>query len=596
MTIRTPAPTGPGGSSSAARTVELPRALTVKELGDILHISPIEIIKELMKNGVMAALTQTIDYATAAQVATELGFQPKEKEAPVAPPPAPVKIQEEGEELQPRPPIVTVMGHVDHGKTSLLDAIRNTRVTAGEAGGITQHIGASTVLVNGQRITFLDTPGHEAFTRMRARGAQVTDIAVLVVAADDGVMPQTVEAINHARAAGVPIIVAINKIDLPNANPDRVKQELLNYGITIEEYGGDTICVPVSARTKEGLDDLLENLLALAEIMELKANPRRPAVGVVLEAQKEPGRGIGATVLVQTGTLRLGDVIVAGDNAWGRVRVMLDDRGRKIRAAGPSIPARVFALSDVPQDGDRVMVVEDERAAKQYIEQRQRERAIAAQSGVTLDTLYSEITAGKVKELNIVLKTDVQGTIDPLRTALEKLSTDDVKVKVIHAGVGTITENDVLLAKAANGIIVGFNTRPEQGARRQAEVERVQIKTYDVIYHAVEDIEAAIKGMQEPVYVEVIDGHAEVRQVIKISRVGNVAGCYVTDGKAVRSSSARIRRGRELVYDGRVQSLKRFKDDVREVQQGYECGITLEGWDEFVVGDVIEFYHRERQQ
>jgi translation initiation factor IF-2 len=596
MTIRTPAPTGPGGGSSAARTVELPRALTVKELGDLLHVSPIEIIKELMKNGVMAAVTHTIDYATAAQVATELGFQPKEKEEPVAPPPVPVKIQEEGEELQPRPPVVTVMGHVDHGKTSLLDAIRNTRVTEGEAGGITQHIGASTVLVNGQRITFLDTPGHEAFTRMRARGAQVTDIAVLVVAADDGVMPQTVEAINHARAAGVPIIVAINKIDLPNANPDRVKQELLNYGITIEEYGGDTICVPVSARTKEGLDDLLENLLALAEIMDLKANPRRPAIGVVLEAQKEPGRGIGATVLVQTGTLRLGDVIVAGDNAWGRVRVMLDDRGRKIRAAGPSIPARVFALSDVPQDGDRVMVVEDERAAKQYIEQRQRERALAAQSSVTLDTLYSEITAGKVKELNIVLKTDVQGTIDPLRTALERLSTDDVKVKVIHAGVGTITENDVLLAKAANGIIVGFNTRPEQGARRQAEVERVQIKTYDVIYHAVEDIEAAIKGMQEPVYIEVIDGHAEVRQVIKISRVGNVAGCYVTDGKAVRSSSARIRRGKELVYDGRVQTLKRFKDDVREVQQGYECGITLEGWDEFVVGDVIEFYHRERQQ
>ncbi len=599
MTTRTPQ--APAGPPEARGPIELPRALTVKELADRMRVNPVDVIKELMKNGVMATVNQSIDFDTAAIVASDFGFEPQEAAAPPAQaqPAASRKVVETSQHLEPRPPIVTIMGHVDHGKTSLLDAVRNTRVTEGEAGGITQHIGASTIIINGQRITFLDTPGHEAFTAMRARGAEVTDIAVLVVAADDGVMPQTVEAINHARAAGVPLVVAINKIDLAGANPDRVKQELLNYGVTVEEYGGDTIAVPVSARTKDGLDDLLESLLAQAEILELKADPRRSAVGVVLEAEKEPHRGNVATVLVQTGTLRPGDVVVAGDNAWGRVKAMFDERGRKLRSAGPSIPTKILGLSAVPQAGDRVTVVEDERTARDWVDRRQREKAAAAAEGasgaVTLDTLFGEITAGKVKELNIVLKTDVQGSIEPIKNALERASNEQVRVKVIHAATGSITESDVMLAKAAKGVILGFNTRVEQGARRQAEAEHVQVKQYDVIYHAVEDIENALKGMLEPVYEEVVDGHAEVRQIIRISRYGNIAGSYITDGKAMRSSSARIRRGRELVFEGRVENLKRFKEDVREVASGYECGITLDGWDDFVIGDVIEFYHRERQ-
>jgi translation initiation factor IF-2 len=599
MTTRTPP--APAGPPEARGPIELPRALTVKELADRMRVNPVDVIKELMKNGVMATVNQSIDFDTAAIVASDFGFEPQEAAAPPvqAQPATSRKVVETSEHLEPRPPIVTIMGHVDHGKTSLLDAVRNTRVTEGEAGGITQHIGASTIIINGQRITFLDTPGHEAFTAMRARGAEVTDIAVLVVAADDGVMPQTVEAINHARAAGVPLVVAINKIDLAGANPDRVKQELLNYGVTVEEYGGDTIAVPVSARTKEGLDELLESLLAQAEILELKADPRRPAIGVVLEAEKEPHRGNVATVLVQTGTLRPGDVVVAGDTAWGRVKAMFDERGRKLRSAGPSIPTKILGLSAVPQAGDRVTVVEDERTARDWVERRQREQAAAAAEGatgaVTLDTLFGEITAGKVKELNIVLKTDVQGSIEPIKGALERASNEQVRVKVIHAATGSITESDVMLAKAAKGIILGFNTRVEQGARRQAEAEHVEIKQYDVIYHAVEDIENALKGMLEPVYEEVIDGHAEVRQIIRISRYGNIAGSYITDGKALRSASARIRRGRDLVFEGRVENLKRFKEDVREVATGYECGITLDGWDDFVIGDVIEFYHRERQ-
>ncbi|HLZ72093.1 MAG TPA: translation initiation factor IF-2 [Dehalococcoidia bacterium] len=599
MTTRTPQ--APAGPPEDRGPIDLPRALTVKELADRMRINPVEVIKELMKNGVMATVNQSIDFDTAAIVATDFGFEPQETAAPPvqAQPAASRKVVESGEHLDPRPPIVTIMGHVDHGKTSLLDAVRNTRVTEGEAGGITQHIGASTIIINGQRITFLDTPGHEAFTAMRARGAEVTDIAVLVVAADDGVMPQTIEAINHARAAGVPLVVAINKIDLAGANPDRVKQELLNYGITVEEYGGETIAVPVSARTKDGLDDLLESLLAQAEILELRADPRRSAVGVVLEAEKESLRGTVATVLVQTGTLRPGDVIVAGDTAYGRVKAMFDERGRKLRSAGPSIPTKVLGLSSVPQAGDRVTVVEDERTARDWVDRREREKAAAAAEGaagaVTLDTLFGEITAGKVKELNIVLKTDVQGSIEPIKNALERASNEQVRVKVIHAATGTVTESDVMLAKAAKGVILGFNTRTEQGARRQAEAEHVEIKQYDVIYHAVEDIENALKGMLEPVYEEVIDGHAEVRQIIRISRFGNIAGSYITDGKAARSAGARIRRGRELVFEGRVENLKRFKEDVREVATGYECGITLDGWDDFVIGDVIEFYHRERQ-
>ncbi len=599
MTTRTPQ--APAGPPEDRGPIDLPRALTVKELADRMRVNPVEVIKELMKNGVMATVNQSIDFDTAAIVASDFGFEPQE----TAPPPVQAqlassrKVVETSEHLEPRPPIVTIMGHVDHGKTSLLDAVRNTRVTEGEAGGITQHIGASTIIINGQRLTFLDTPGHEAFTAMRARGAEVTDIAVLVVAADDGVMPQTIEAINHARAAGVPLVVAINKTDLAGANPDRVKQELLNYGVTVEDYGGDTIAVPVSARTKEGLDDLLESLLAQAEILELRADPRRSAVGVVLEAEKEALRGNVATVLVQTGTLRPGDVIVAGDTAYGRIKAMFDERGRKLRSAGPSIPTKILGLSSVPQAGDRVTVVEDERTARDWVDRRQREQAAAAAEGpsgaVTLDTLFGEITAGKVKELNVVLKTDVQGSIEPIKNALERVSNEQVRVKVIHAATGTVTESDVMLAKAAKGVILGFNTRTEQGARRQAEAEHVEIKQYDVIYHAIEDIENALKGMLEPVYEEVVDGHAEVRQLIRISRYGTIAGSYITDGKAVRSAGARIRRGRELVFEGRVENLKRFKEDVREVATGYECGITLDGWDDFVIGDVIEFYHRERQ-
>ncbi len=580
--------------------IELPSIITVKELGDLMRVGAVDVIKELMKNGVMATINQTIDFDTAAIVASDLGFEPSEAPAPEPEPTTFTtsrKVLETGEGLEPRPPIVTIMGHVDHGKTSLLDAMRNTRVTEGEAGGITQHIGASTIIVNGQRITFLDTPGHEAFTAMRARGAEVTDIAVLVVAADDGVMPQTIEAINHAKAAGVPLVVAINKIDLEDANPDRVKQELTRYGITVEDYGGDTIAVPVSARSKEGLDDLLESLLVQAEILELRANPRRSAIGVVLEAEMDQARGKVATVLVQTGTLRPGDIVVAGDT-WGRVKAMFDERGRKLKSAGPSIPAKILGLNAIPHAGDRVTVVGDERTAREWVDTRQREKDAAAADAytpVTLDTLFGEISAGKMKELNLILKTDVQGSIDPIRSALERLSNDEVRVKVIHSGSGSITESDVMLAKAAKGIIIGFNTRPEQGARRQAEVERVDIKQYAVIYHAIEDIENALKGMSEPVYIEVIDGHAEVRQIIKISRFGNIAGSYVTDGKVVRSGTCRIRRGRELVFDGRVENLKRFKEDVREVQAGYECGITLEGWDAFIVGDALEFYHSERQ-
>ncbi|HEY7294355.1 MAG TPA: translation initiation factor IF-2, partial [Dehalococcoidia bacterium] len=450
MTTRTPQ--APPGPPEERGPLDLPRALTVKELADRMRVNPVDVIKELMKNGVMATVNQSIDFDTAAIVASDFGFEPQEAATPPVQvqPAASRKVAETSEHLEPRPPIVTIMGHVDHGKTSLLDAVRNTRVTEGEAGGITQHIGASTIIINGQRITFLDTPGHEAFTAMRARGAEVTDIAVLVVAADDGVMPQTVEAINHAKAAGVPLVVAINKIDLAGANPDRVKQELLNYGVTVEEYGGDTIAVPVSARTKDGLDDLLESLLAQAEILELKADPRRSAVGVVLEAEKEASRGNVATVLVQTGTLRPGDVIVAGDSAYGRVKAMFDERGRKLRSAGPSIPTKILGLSAVPQAGDRVTVVEDERTARDWVDRRQREKAAAAgegQSGaVTLDTLFGEITAGKVKELNIVLKTDVQGSIEPIKNALERTSNEQVRVKVIHAATGTITESDVMLA------------------------------------------------------------------------------------------------------------------------------------------------------
>jgi translation initiation factor IF-2 len=591
--------------------IELPRALSVRDLADILRVPPVEVIKALMKNGVMAALSQVIDYDTAAIVASDFGVETQEaapsiEELTAAPEGVSVKrlIEEEDPALlQPRPPVVTVMGHVDHGKTSLLDAIRQTDVTASEAGGITQHIGAYQVEVNHPEtgeprlVTFLDTPGHEAFTAMRARGAQATDIAVIVVAADDGVMPQSREAIAHAKAAGVAIIIALNKIDMPNANPERVKQELAQNDVLIEEYGGEIGCVPVSARTKQGVNDLLERILLEADILELKANPDRPALGLVIEAQLDRARGTFATVLVQTGTLHAGEVIIAGDSA-GRIKAMFDDKGRRLRVAGPSTPARILGLGIVPHAGDFVSVAKDERVARSIIEQRLRQRdaeRAALNRPVTLDTLYGAISAGKLKELNVILKADVQGSVEPIRMSLERLTNEQVRVKIIHSAVGNITESDVMLAVASHGIIIGFNVRPEPGAVSVAAREGVELRQYSIIYNVIEDVEKALKGMLDPVYIEVVDGHAEVRQIIRISRYGNIAGSYVQDGKVLRNDQVRVKRGNEILHTGRVAALKRIKDDVSQVDAGYECGITLDDFDAFQTGDVLEFFHRERQ-
>jgi translation initiation factor IF-2 len=591
----------PQGDGS--RTLQIPRALTVKELGDLMDISPVEVIKELMKNGVMATINQTIDFDTAAIVAHDFGFEPEE--APVAETvetaPGGVTYQRFHEDdtsvQEPRPPVVTIMGHVDHGKTSLLDIIRETSVVAGEAGGITQHIGAYQVETDGHRITFLDTPGHEAFTAMRARGAQVTDIAILVVAANDGVMPQTIEAIDHAKAAGVPIIVAINKIDLAEANPDRVKQQLSERGLVIEEWGGDVICVPVSAKTKEGISDLLASTLVQAEVLELKANPARPAVGAIVEAELDSTRGALATVLVQTGTLKQGDAVVVGDT-WGKIKAMFNEHGKRQKTAGPGVPVKVLGLQDVPRAGDTLTVVEDDRKARQIIQQKQREReALEAREvrPVSLDSIFGQMTAGKVKDLNIILKTDVQGSIDPIRTSLERLSTDQTRVNIVHSGSGTITESDIMLALASQGIIIGFNTRPEPGARLVAESEGVDVRHYEVIYNLVEDVEKALKGLLEPVYREVEEGEVEVRQVFRISRRGNIAGCYVRDGVARRGALVRVLRGEDELANTSIESLRRFQDDVREVQSGYECGIALADFDDFQEGDIFRLYRRERE-
>ncbi len=597
-----------GAPGAAPRVLEIPHALTVKELGELMGVSPVEVIKELMKNGVMAAINQTIDFDTAAIVAHDLGFEPVEAKphgeaAAVAEavhetraPLRAVIEEDDPAKLRPRPPVVTVMGHVDHGKTSLLDAIRKTNVTAQEAGGITQHIGAYQVETDGHRITFLDTPGHEAFTAMRARGAQVTDIVVLVVAADDGVMPQTKEAIDHVRAAGVPMIVAINKIDLPQANPDRVKQELSENGVIIEEWGGDVPCVLVSARTGEGLKDLLDTILVLAEVQELKANPDRPAVGTVIEAQLSSTRGPLATVLVQTGTLRVGDAVIVGDT-YGRIKAMFNEWGQRVKEAGPSTPVEILGIESVPSAGDRLTVVKDEKFARETVAQRIREREAAAlreHRGVSLESVFGEITAGKVKELNIILKTDVQGSAEAVKQAIERLGTDEVRAKVIHAQTGMITESDVMLAVASRGVIIGFNTKVEPGARRLAEQEKVDIRLYNIIYQLTEDIDKALRGMLAPTYREVVTGHAEVRQVFKVGRKGQIAGCYVRDGAVTRSDRVRVIRGGEVVAEGRIESLRRFQEDVREVQSGYECGIKVEGVDEFQEGDVLELFHVEQ--
>ena len=591
-------------NAAETRTIEVPRVLSVKELGDLMGVSPVEVIKELMKNGVMASINQVIDYETAAIVASDMGFEAiearsaEQAEVPVDTDAGGFKvIEEDGATLTPRPPVVTIMGHVDHGKTSLLDAIRETKVASGEAGGITQHIGAYQVHVNDQDITFLDTPGHEAFTAMRARGAQVTDVAVLVVAADDGVMPQTKEAIDHAKAAGVPIVVAMNKIDLENANPDRVKTELSENGVMIEEWGGDTPIVPVSARTKEGLDDLLANILVVSEVLDLRANPARAAIGVVVEAELSKTRGPLATVLVKTGTLNVGDYVVVGET-MGRVKAMLNDHGKRIKSAGPSEPAEILGLDAVPKAGEIMTVAPDEKTARATVIERVRSREAAAmhqQQHVSLDTLFGEISAGKLKELNIIVKTDVQGSIEPIRTSLERLSNEQVKVKIIHTGTGGVTESDVMLAVASKGVIIAFNTGEEGGAQRLAADEKVDIRHYNVIYNIVEDVDKALKGMLEPTFKEVVTAHAEVRQVFRVARRNSIAGCFVRDGTIGRNDTARVQRGGDTLHEGKLTSLKRFQEDVREVATNFECGVQVEGFDSFQEGDVIEFFRMERE-
>jgi len=580
-------PTNPPEASAPAKTLEIPATVVVRDLAELLHTTPIEVIKELMKQGVMASINQSVGYDAAAIVAGQMGYEPHlqgEEEVAVAR----REVEEDAAKLQHRPPVVTVMGHVDHGKTSILDAIRKTNVTGREAGGITQHIGAYQVEVDGQRITFVDTPGHEAFTAMRARGATVTDIAVLVVAADDGVMPQTLEAIDHAKAAGVPIIVAINKIDLPDANPERVKQQLAERELLIEEWGGDVIAIPVSAKTGEGLKDLLEHILLVAEVSELKADPDRPAEGTIIESELDPSRGPMATTIVRTGTLKVGDAVIAGDTS-GRVKAMFDERGQRLKAVGPSHPAKIMGLSDVPRAGDVLIVVADERAAREVMESREREQGAAR---ATLEAFSSDVAAGKARELNVVLKADVQGSLEAVQQALEGLASDRARVRVIHTGTGKISESDVMLARASSGIIIGFNVRSEPGAVRIADAEGVDIRHYDIIYRLTEDIERALKGIMEPITEEVVDGHAEVRAVFKI-RGGRVAGCMVTDGVVRRNSQVRVSRGGEVVKTSRVSSLRRFAEDAREVQAGVECGIGMEGFSDVQEGDVIEAFHTE---
>ncbi|HIZ20170.1 MAG TPA: translation initiation factor IF-2 [Firmicutes bacterium] len=573
-------------------TITVGDTITVGELASRLKATAAEVIKKLMGLGVMATVNQEIDFDTAYLVATE--FHAKvEREVVVTIEERIIDDSEDTDQnLKPRDPVVVVMGHVDHGKTSILDAIRRTNVTAGEAGGITQHIGAYRVNVDGQSITFLDTPGHAAFTSMRARGAQVTDIAILVVAADDGVMPQTVEAINHAKAAGVSIIVAINKMDKPDANPDRVMQQLTEYELVPEEWGGDVICVPVSAHTGEGLDKLLETVLLVAEMKELKANPDRPAKGTVIEARLDKGRGPIATVLVQNGTLRTGDVLVAGMSV-GRVRAMADENGRRLTEAGPSVPVEIMGLDEVPASGDVFNAVSDERLARELVEQRKtaaKEEQFSQYQKVTLDNLFDQMQQGEMKELDIIVKADVQGSVEAVRQSLEKLSNDEVRVRVIHGAVGAVSESDVMLADASNAIIVGFNVRPEPLAQAAAEAKNVEMRLYRIIYDCIEEIEAAMKGMLAPKTREVLHGRVEVRQVYRISGVGAVAGCYVLDGKILRGDLIRVVRDGIIIADDKMASLKRFKDDVKEVAQGYECGIGLEKFNDVREGDIYEAY------
>ena len=590
------------------RKVPIPQAIVVAELADLLEVTPVDVIKELMKNGVMATINQVVDFDTAAIVATDFGFTPEEEGARAAPAAedeaaaeevasTSMRIVEEDEEgLETRSPVVTVLGHVDHGKTTLLDALRKANVVAGEAGGITQHIGAyQTRAPDGRLVTFIDTPGHEAFTEMRARGARVTDIAVIVVAADDGVMPQTREAIDHARAASVPIVVALNKIDVENANQDRAKQQLMELQLVPEEYGGDTVVVPVSALRGEGIDELLENVLLVSDLDEPKANPDRPAVGVVLEAATDRHRGVVATVLVQTGTLHQGDAVLAG-LAYGRVKALEDQDSNRVKEAGPSSPVVLLGLSEVSPAGERIVVVKNEKEARRQAEERRRAREAAGgtRTPVTLDSLFGEIHAGTVKDFNVVLKTDVQGLVEPLVRSLEQEGVDEVNVRVIHAAAGSINESDVNLAVASQGVILGFNTELETGAKRLADAERVEIRQYDVIYDIVEDVEQAVRGLLDPLYEEREDGRLEVRAVFRLSRRNAIAGCYVQEGTIRRSSLARIFRDGEMLHESRVASLKRFEEDVSEVDSGFECGVMLDGFIDFEEGDEIVAYRSEQ--
>ena len=574
--------------------VRIPDVITVGELATRLKVTATEVIKKLMMLGVMATINEEIDFDTASLVAEELGAK-VEHEVIVTIEDRLIDEDDDAEDTEERCPVVCVMGHVDHGKTSILDRIRDAHVTAGEAGGITQHIGAYQVRYEGKDITFLDTPGHEAFTAMRARGANITDIAILVVAADDGIMPQTVESINHAKAAGITVIVAINKMDKEGANPDRIKEELTKYGMVCEEWGGDVICVPVSAKTGEGIDDLLENILLIAETSELKANPDRRAKGTVVEARLDKGRGPIATLLVQNGTLHAGDVIIAG-TAVGRVRVMTNDKGQAVESAGPSVPVEITGLAEVPEAGDTFNAVEDERLARELVEQRKHEAKQAKfneYQKVTLDNLFSQIEQGEMKELSLIVKADVQGSVEAVTQSLEKLSNDEVRVRVIHDGVGGIKESDVMLASASNAIIIGFNVRPDQTAEEIAARDKVDIRTYRVIYDAIEEIETAMKGMLAPKFREVVMGRIEVRQVYKISNVGAVAGAYVLNGKVTRQCEIRVVRDGIVIAEDKMSSLKRFKDDVKEVGESYECGITLEKFRDFKEGDIFEAFIME---
>ncbi len=593
---------GDGASTAKVRVVDIPSTVSVKQLAELLLASPVDTIKHLMRRGVMANVNQLIDYEIAAVIAVDYGYQPRlkpeagKKASRITEARKKRQLRQAGEQagLQSRPPVVTIMGHVNHGKTRLLDAIRQTNVMEQEAGGITQHIGAYQVEINGEKITFLDTPGHEAFTAMRARGAQVTDITILVVAADDGVMPQTLEAIDHARAAGVPIVVAVNKIDKADANPDLVKQQLADAGLLIEEWGGDTVCVEISAREKIGIDNLLENLMVVAEMEDLKADPSRPAEGVAVEAEMDKTQGPLCTVLVHSGTLKVGDVVVIGDT-WGRLKAMFNDTGKRVKRAGPSDPVVLLGMNSVPQVGDLMAAAPNEREAQASIarhkEETERERAVSR--GVSLSNVFDKVSSGQVKELNIILKADVQGSIEPIKTSLEQISQEGVKVTVIRSGTGNVTESDVMLAVASKGVIIGFNTDSEPGARRMAEVERVSIRYYDVIYNVIDDVNKALQGMLEPTLVEVIDGRAEVRDVFPSGKRVKVAGVYVTEGKVTRGISVRVLRRGEQIHESTVNSLRRFKDDVREVATGFECGVGVQGFNDFEVGDILEFFRTE---